>query len=540
MSASPAERELVRVRLGCSSGDHSAPSASNFPRPCEPVMVAEGELARELVVWAARHGVATARNLSVRFGYPERTIMARLCAAEEARLLRRAGVLRAEPELFVATRAGLRAVGIRGLRVCAATPRAEGHLRAVASAAVWLERRFGRDCDVLSERELLLHSRAGDLLRGRRLASPYVHHGGGAYKRPDLLIRPTSRADGLPVAVEVELSRKSVAWLRAICAAWNHCPEIAGVLYLVAPHLLKALRVAIEHAGAQRRIVPVALHGCDVPTLRRRAFYKPQPFSALEPTSGQRARATARPACPRGADAPRVAEMLGWVGRWGVVGLDSLALHLGIGEAQLWETIERADHDALVRCALILRAENVLCWATRRGLRAAGLSNLPACVVNYSSASSGASLARIAARLEREHPGHAVLGPRELRARGGQSSCADGGLLQPFAPLSRTRGLGQRCTPAMLLVADHDPSVPVIGAFLYTGPGDKLRIRALLAACADFAESVSPIVYVARDSARRAAARALVDLEASDRVQLRPLPLANTRRVGEFSAPDEA
>jgi hypothetical protein len=524
MSPLPAGRAPACVPLA--SPDGSPPTASG-PRPPANRRAVD-EATRELVAWVARHGVATTENLSIRFASPERTIVQLLGSAEEAGLLKRAGVLRAEPELFVATRAGLRAVDMGEFRVCAATPRAEGHLRAVASAAVWLELRFGPECEVLSERELKLQARPGNFPAGRRLASPYVHHLGGAYKRPDLLIRPTCRADGLPVAVEVELSQKSAERLRAICMAWNHCHEIAAVLYLVAPHLLKPLRVAIERAGAARRVVALPLHECDVPVSRRRAFYRPQPLSALAPASESCARGDASPSHVPAADTTvrRVAEMLGWVGRWGLVGLDSLALHLGLGRAELWETIERAERNELVRCAAILRAESVLCWATRRGLRAAGLSDLPTCAVNYRSASTCASLARIAALLEREHPGHVVFGIRELEARRRQSSSTLDVLLQPFASLWRNN-LGRQRRPAMLLVADAHPRSPAIAAFVYAGRNDKLRLRALLAAWGELGESVTVIVYIARDSVRRVAARVLVDLRASDRMLLRPLPVGD-------------
>jgi hypothetical protein len=227
------------------------------------------DLTALLLVWIGRHGVATVENLSVRFALSERSVVHALRSACGSGLVRRIGAIEDDSALFALTGGGLRAAGLTQLRVCPVAPRAERHLRTVACAAAWLECRLSPSCEVLNEREL--HLGAGRILRENsvRAASPYVHHAAGARKRPDLLIRPISPADGLPVAVEVELSRKSATFLYAICMAWKHCQGVAGILYLAAPCVLDALAHAIERSGAEPKITVLALAESDAPVLRR-------------------------------------------------------------------------------------------------------------------------------------------------------------------------------------------------------------------------------------------------------------------------------
>jgi hypothetical protein len=227
---------------------------------------------RSVLAWIGRHGVATIENLSVRFGLSERSVARVLRSAAASGLVRRAGRPSEQLALFTLTLAGLEATGLTRLRPCPVAPRAEGHLRAVASTAVWLECRFPQSCWILSEREL--HAGGDPVAIDPRRAGPYVHHGGGARKRPDLLVRPRSATGGLPMAVEVELSRKSADSLRAICLAWKQCPAVVGVLYLAAPRVLGPLERAVEEARAGTRIAVLALEASDVP-LRRSSVFAP-------------------------------------------------------------------------------------------------------------------------------------------------------------------------------------------------------------------------------------------------------------------------
>jgi hypothetical protein len=83
--------------------------------------------------------------------------------------------------------------------------------------------------------------------------------GGAMLHRPDLVLWPRAAAGELPVAVEVELTRKAAPRLTAICRAWARCRAVAGVLYLAPPDVHGALERAIEQARAGERVIVVPL-----------------------------------------------------------------------------------------------------------------------------------------------------------------------------------------------------------------------------------------------------------------------------------------
>jgi hypothetical protein len=109
---------------------------------------------------------------------------------------------------------------------------------------------------VVGERELRREERE----HGAELGSARLRPGPDGTRqihRPDLVLWPD--LEGLPVAVEVELSVKAPRRLADICRAWARCRCVAGVLYLVAPQVRCALERAIAEAQAGERIVVVAL-----------------------------------------------------------------------------------------------------------------------------------------------------------------------------------------------------------------------------------------------------------------------------------------
>ena len=67
------------------------------------------------------------------------------------------------------------------------------------------------------------------------------------------------QTDGLPVAVEVELTIKAPERLAAICRAWARARCVAGVLYLAPPEVERAVQRAIDRAQAHERVVVVPL-----------------------------------------------------------------------------------------------------------------------------------------------------------------------------------------------------------------------------------------------------------------------------------------
>jgi hypothetical protein len=230
-------------------------------------------LARVAVVeWAARMGAITAEALAERAGCTVASARARLLAAERLRLLARWRPLAGQPALYTVTPAGMRAVGLRGLEPGRVSATSAAHAIACAGVAAALEHCLPTH-QVIGEREL----RRDERERGAALASAYMgsgRHGAPVLHRPDLVLWPKDACDELPVAIEVELTRKAPQRLAAICRAWGRCRCVAGVVYLAAPEVQTALQLAIERASAGERVVVL-----DLDALPRR-----QPQDAIEST----------------------------------------------------------------------------------------------------------------------------------------------------------------------------------------------------------------------------------------------------------------
>lgn len=204
-------------------------------------------------------GALTAEALAELDGCSCASARGRLQAAVRAGLARRVRPLHGAPSLFTATRAGMALVGLAGeepTRVSAASAR---HQIACAHAAAVLARRYPHHL-VCGERELQRDERA----LGRRLASTRMSWRSrwGDSHRPDLVMWPPVHG-AEPLAVEVELTAKAPARLLEICRAWARARHVAGVLYLAAPAALRPVGRAICQAGAEDRIVLVALETLD-------------------------------------------------------------------------------------------------------------------------------------------------------------------------------------------------------------------------------------------------------------------------------------
>lgn len=210
-----------------------------------------------LVRWAAELGAVTADALAEREGISVASARSRLQAAGRAGLLDAERPLRERPTLYTITRSGLRVCGLRGLRPTRVAASNAAHLMACAEVAASLERRFG-DHRVMGEPAL----RAAERERSAALASakmPGAGWAGPRLHRPDLVLWPAVRLEGLPVAVEVELTVKAPHRLLEICRAWARCRCVAGVVYLAAPAVEPALARAIDRARAAERVVAVPL-----------------------------------------------------------------------------------------------------------------------------------------------------------------------------------------------------------------------------------------------------------------------------------------
>jgi hypothetical protein len=212
----------------------------------------------ELLLWTAGLGAVTAEAVATHGGLTVASARARLAAAERAGLLARRAPLRGAPALYTVTRAGLRAVGARGLDPCTVSAASAAHLIECARVAAALECCYP-DHRVQGEWAL----RAEERELGRALASAEVGApGAGSRHRPDLVLWP---ADGPPVAVEVELTVKAPVRLAAICRAWARTRTVAGVLYLAPPEVERAVTRAIATARAGERVVVVPLAAVAAP-----------------------------------------------------------------------------------------------------------------------------------------------------------------------------------------------------------------------------------------------------------------------------------
>jgi hypothetical protein len=210
-----------------------------------------------IMQWTARLGAVTDEALADRQGTTVASARGRLLAAERAGLLSRKRPLAGQPALYTVTRAGLRVSGLRGLDPCRVSNSNAQHLIVCARVAAALTHCYP-DHRVLGEREL----RRDERERGAQLASARLGSGpdgGPLLHRPDLVLWPNGSEDGLPVAVEVELTIKAPQRLVEICRAWARCRCVAGVLYLAPPEVEHALQRAIEKAQAGERIVVVPL-----------------------------------------------------------------------------------------------------------------------------------------------------------------------------------------------------------------------------------------------------------------------------------------
>lgn len=216
-----------------------------------------------LIQWTARMGAVTAEALAVSQNTTHASAHARLRAAARVGLLTRQRPLTQRPALYVLSRAGMNACGLRGLDRCRVSAVNAAHLIACAAIAAALERHYP-DQRVLGEREL----RRDERELGVPLASARMGvgvHGKPLLHRPDLVLWPEEPAVGLPVAVEVELTIKAPRRLTDICRAWARCGTVAGVLYIAPAEVGRALERAIARACAHERIVVVGLDALRCP-----------------------------------------------------------------------------------------------------------------------------------------------------------------------------------------------------------------------------------------------------------------------------------
>ena len=202
----------------------------------------------DLVRFVGRRGGVAIEHVMAALGIGRTMAYRRVAACVERGLLERLDLVRAEPTLLRATRAGLRYAGL-GLALAQVSPGSVNHWLTCASTA----QRLGDEADpelVVSARELLLAER----IEGRPIASAKVgeHPDGSArLHRPDLAILAGER----PIAVEVELTPKSPDRLLGLIRAWRRARWVAEVHYYCAPGLTRrAVERAVRKARAEERV----------------------------------------------------------------------------------------------------------------------------------------------------------------------------------------------------------------------------------------------------------------------------------------------
>jgi hypothetical protein len=203
---------------------------------------------RELVRFVGVHGAVAMEHVMAALGVGRTAAYRRVAACIEAGLLERVDLLREEPSLLRATRAGLRYAGL-GLGVAVVSPGSVDHWLRCATTALELGDEFGSG-RVLSERELWLCER----IEGRPLVSAQVGElpsGAPRLHRPDLALITAE----LPIAVEVELTPKAPRRLEGLIRSWRRAGWVGEVRYYCEPGpTRRAVERAIEKTHAQERI----------------------------------------------------------------------------------------------------------------------------------------------------------------------------------------------------------------------------------------------------------------------------------------------
>lgn len=205
-----------------------------------------------MLEWLAGIGAAALDELADVAGLQRVAAATRLRGLEQQTFVAQRRLLHGRPALYLITRAGLRAVGRADLGPAHVSESGFAHALECARVARSLEHSLVGRFTVHSEREL----RAWERASGRPVASAELGFSAAAacdLHRPDLVCCSVPGATpGLPVAVEVELTVKAPARLRAIVRGWARCRRVAGVVYFATPPVARAL----ERAVAEERAAP--------------------------------------------------------------------------------------------------------------------------------------------------------------------------------------------------------------------------------------------------------------------------------------------
>jgi hypothetical protein len=207
--------------------------------------------------WLARVGASPGEPLGLVMGWSRTALHSHLARLVAAGFVWRVPMTRGDGSLIVVTRDGARMAGA-GRAPRALGPTSWAHTVACAWACAWFEVR-GRDW--LSSREVA-HD---DGWRGRVAYTDGRGRGHRLSHRPD--VGTYVGEPGRPVAVEVELQRKSLARLRGILAMYadrttSPDGDLAGVVYMTgSADVASAVRAAAgavhleEHPAGRLRVL---------------------------------------------------------------------------------------------------------------------------------------------------------------------------------------------------------------------------------------------------------------------------------------------
>jgi hypothetical protein len=205
---------------------------------------------QELVRFVGRHGLVAIRHVMAALDVGRTAAYRRAAACIEAGLLERVDLLRTEPGVLRATRAGLRYAGL-GLPLAPASPGNIEHTLRCASTAQLVARRYGGE-RILTERELVL----AEQIAGRPIASATLgeYRGRPRLHRPDLAVF----AEVGTIAIEVELTPKAPYRLQGLIRAWRLAAmssDLSEVHYLCEPgQTRQAVERAVYAVKAERFI----------------------------------------------------------------------------------------------------------------------------------------------------------------------------------------------------------------------------------------------------------------------------------------------
>jgi hypothetical protein len=220
----------------------------------------------EIVNWIGCLGAAGAKHVMREFAMSRSMAYQRLGSLTGDGLLEHHAVLYGRPGMYTATLTGLRWQGISRLGVCNVRPGGFEHAWQVAQTAVELGGAMP-DWELMSERGL--RSMEGE--HDKLIASAQVGHlaSRAKFHRPDLVL---TRAPGLVIPIEVELSTKSASRLEEICRGWARARHVNTVYYLAAPGPRRAVERAVEKTRTADRIRVLGLK--DIPQLAEEQYAK--------------------------------------------------------------------------------------------------------------------------------------------------------------------------------------------------------------------------------------------------------------------------